>query len=101
MAKMVSDGTTKRINLLKASVLWRVKVNCKWCCGKDLLTACVIAIWFVVSFDVFGLSCAVRVVVSFDGDFLSVSVVALTIAGMRCSVRVLSALGRWARFVVE
>ena len=62
---------------------------------KDLLTACVIAIWFVVSFDVFGLSCAVRVVVSFDRDFLSVSVVALTLAGMRCSVRVLSALGRW------
>ena len=34
---MISNGTTKRINLFKAFVLERVEVNCSWCCGKVLL----------------------------------------------------------------
>ena len=66
---MISDGTSKRIILLKAFVLWRAKVNCRWCWCKDLLTAFVIAIWLVLLLGVFGLFCAVRVV-SFDVDFL-------------------------------
>ena len=47
---IISNGTTKRINMFQAFVLWRVEVNCRWCCGKELLFASVIAIWFVFSY---------------------------------------------------
>ena len=47
---MISKGTTYRIKLFEAFVLWRVEVNCRWCRGKELLFASVIAIWFVFSF---------------------------------------------------
>ena len=45
----LQNDTAKRINLCKAFVLWRVEVNCRWCCGKDLLCASVIAMWLVLS----------------------------------------------------
>ena len=50
---IISNGTTKRINMFQAFVLWRVEVNCRWCCGKELLFASVIAIWFVFPFGFF------------------------------------------------
>ena len=48
--KFADGGHDLRINLFKMSVLWRVEFKCRWCCGRDLLFASVIATWFLFSF---------------------------------------------------
>ena len=67
---MSSDGSTKRMNLFRAFVLWRVELDCRWCCGQDLLFASVIAICFVFSIVFFSVFFRAVRVASSDMDFL-------------------------------